>query len=63
MTYLIGLAAGLAVIGLAVACARDMDRRGHKGEMYAIAVLFVLPLGLVMWALDRRRPAPDRADG
>jgi hypothetical protein len=33
-----------------------MDRRGHKGEVYALAVLFVLPIGLVLWALDRRRP-------
>jgi hypothetical protein len=43
---------------LAVVCARDMDRRGHKGEMYAVAVLFVLPLGLLMWGLDARRPPP-----
>jgi hypothetical protein len=48
-------AVALIVVGLAVVAARDMDRRGHKGEMYALAVLFVPPVGLVLWALDRRR--------
>ncbi|MHB8663008.1 MAG: hypothetical protein ACYDH6_10025 [Acidimicrobiales bacterium] len=46
------------VVGLAVTAARDMDRRGRDGQVYAIAVLFVPPLGLAMWALDRRRSAP-----
>jgi hypothetical protein len=43
---------------LAVVSARDMDRRGHKGELYGVVTLFVLPVGLAMWALDRRRPPP-----
>ena len=46
----------LVVIAIAVVAARDMDRRGHKGEVYALAVLFVLPIGLALWAHDRRRP-------
>jgi hypothetical protein len=50
------IAVALIVVTLAVVAARDMDRRGHKGEVYALAVLFVLPVGLVLWALDRRRP-------
>jgi hypothetical protein len=45
---------------LAVVSARDMDRRGHKGELYGVVTLFVLPVGLAMWALDRRRPPPTR---
>lgn len=55
-----GVGAGylLASVLLAVLSARDMDRRGHKGELYGIVTLFVLPLGLAMWALDRRRPPP-----
>jgi len=63
MKYLVALVVALALVGLAVTCARDMDRRGHKGELYAIAVLFFLPLGLVMWALDARRPPPAPAGG
>jgi hypothetical protein len=51
------VAAGLVAV-LAVAAAKDMDRRGRDGQVYAIAVLFVLPVGLLMWALDRRRPVP-----
>ena len=58
MTYAIAAVVALAVIGLAIGAARDMDRRGRNGEVYAIAVLFVLPLGLAMWALDRRRSVP-----
>ena len=50
-----GIAAAV-VAAVAVLVARDMDRRGRNGEVYAVAVLFVLPLGLLMWALDRRRP-------
>ena len=61
MKYLVALVVALALITLAVVCARDMDRRGHKGELYAIAVLFFLPLGLLMWALDARRPPPAPA--
>jgi len=61
MKYLVGLVVALALVGLAIICARDMDRRGHKGELYAIAVLFFLPLGLLMWALDARRPPPAPA--
>jgi ABC-type spermidine/putrescine transport system permease subunit II len=45
------------VVTLAVLAARDMDRRGHNGEAYALAVLFVPPIGLLLWALDRRRPS------
>ena len=63
MKYLAALVAALALVGLAVVCARDMDRRGHKGELYGIAVLFFLPLGLLMWALDARRPPPAPAVG
>jgi hypothetical protein len=58
MKYLVALLVALALVALAVVCARDMDRRGHKGELYAIAVLFFLPLGLLMWVLDARRPPP-----
>jgi hypothetical protein len=61
MKYLVALVVALALVALAVVCARDMDRRGHKGELYAIAVLFFLPLGLLMWALDARRPPPAPA--
>ena len=61
MKYFVALVVALALVALAVVCARDMDRRGHKGELYAIAVLFFLPLGLLMWALDARRPPPAPA--
>lgn len=47
------------VVVLAVVVARDMDRHGRSGELYAVAILFVLPLGLLMWLLDRRRPLPS----
>jgi hypothetical protein len=46
----------LVVAVLAVWAARDMDRLGHHGEAYALAVLFLPPIGLVLWAHDRRRP-------
>ena len=58
MTALVVVAIAAIVVALAVVAARDMDRRGHKGEVYALAVLFVPPVGLLLWALDRRRPAP-----
>jgi hypothetical protein len=51
----VGLTYLAASVVLAVACARDMDRKGRNGELYAIVTLFVLPLGLGLWALDRRR--------
>jgi len=55
----IGVAYLAASVVLAVLCARDMGRRGRDGELYAVVVLFVLPLGLGLWALDRRaRAAP-----
>ena len=64
MTLLVGAIVAAVVAGIAVLAARDMDRRGRNGELYAVAVLFVLPLGLLMWALDRRRPpAPASPDG
>ena len=56
MAAALTIAVALIVVALAVVVARDMDHRGHKGEVYALAVLFVLPIGLVLWALDRRRP-------
>lgn len=56
MTLVVGGIAAAVVAGIAVLVARDMDRRGRNGEIYAVAVLFVLPLGLLMWGLDRRRP-------
>ncbi len=55
MIWILGGAAAAVVAMLAVFAARDMDRRGQDGQVYAIAVLFVLPLGLLMWALDHRR--------
>lgn len=56
-------AAYLAVsVLLAVLSARDMDRRGYQGEVYGVVTLFVLPLGLAMWALDRRRQPPPPAE-
>ena len=58
MVLTIGAAVAAAVVVLAVIVARDMDRRGRSGELYAVAILFVLPLGLLMWVLDRRRPLP-----
>jgi hypothetical protein len=54
----IGVAYLAASVLLAVLSARDMDRRGHHGEVYGVVTLFVLPLGLAMWALDRRRTPP-----
>ena len=57
MTLVVGGLVAAVVVGIAVLVARDMDRRGRNGELYAVAVLFVLPLGVLMWALDRRRPA------
>lgn len=56
MALVLGGIAAAVVAGLAMLVARDMDRRGRNGELYAVAILFVLPLGLLMWALDRRRP-------
>ena len=56
MAAAITVVIALVVVALAVAAARDMDRRGHKGEMYALVVLFVPPVGLALWAHDRRRP-------
>lgn len=56
MTLVVGGIVAAVVAGIAALVARDMDRRGRNGELYAVAVLFVLPLGLLMWALDRRRP-------
>lgn len=58
MTYIVGGAVAALIVVLAITAARDMDRRGRDGQVYAIAVLFVLPLGLLMWALDRRRRSP-----
>lgn len=63
VTLVVGAGVALAVVLLAVVIARDMDRRGRNGELYAVAVLFVLPLGLAMWALDRRRPPTVGAPG
>ncbi|GAC1363449.1 MAG: hypothetical protein NVSMB4_19820 [Acidimicrobiales bacterium] len=40
-----------------------MDRRGRNGELYAIVILFVFPIGLGLWALDRRRPLRAAAEG
>jgi len=56
VTLIVGGIVAAVVVGMAVLVARDMDGRGRNGELYAVAVLFVLPLGLLMWALDRRRP-------
>jgi hypothetical protein len=58
MKYAVAAAVAMIVVGLAVSAARDMDRRGRDGQLYAIAVLFVLPLGLLMWGLDHRRFRP-----
>ena len=59
----LGLGVGYLTLSVvtAVLCVRDMDRRGHAGELYGVVTLFVLPLGLGLWALDRRRSAPPRA--
>lgn len=54
----IGVAYLVASVALAAVCARDMARRGRDGELYAVVVLFVLPLGLGLWALDRRTRPP-----
>ena len=59
MVLAVGALVAALVALLAVIAARDMDRRGRSGELYAVAILFVLPLGLLMWALDRRRPLPS----
>ncbi len=58
------IAAGVAVLVIAVAAlaARDMDQRGRSGEVYAIAILFVFPLGVLMWALDHRRPPANEGE-
>ena len=56
MAAVVTVAIALIVVVLAVWAARDMDRLGHRGEAYALAVLFLLPVGLVLWAHDRRRP-------
>ena len=56
MVAAVTIAVALIVVALAVLAARDMDRRGHKGEVYALVVLFLPPVGLVLWAHDRRRP-------
>lgn len=61
MVLVAGAAVAAVVAGIALVAARDMDRRGRSGEVYAVAILFVLPLGLLMWALDRRRPPADPA--
>ncbi|GAC1540434.1 MAG: hypothetical protein NVS3B12_27360 [Acidimicrobiales bacterium] len=61
MLIVAGLAAALVIV-IAVVAARDMDRRGRNGELYAIVILFVLPVGLVLWALDRRRPVLAAAE-
>lgn len=58
MIWAVGVVIAGLVALLAVAAARDMDRRGRDGQVYAIAVLFVPPVGLLMWALDRRRSVP-----
>ena len=55
MVLVVTLVVALVVVGLAVWAARDMDRLGHRGEAYALAVLFLPPVGLVLWAHDRRR--------
>jgi hypothetical protein len=55
MALVVTVAVALVVVGLAVWAARDMDRLGHRGEAYALAVLFLPPVGLVLWAHDRRR--------
>jgi len=55
MALAVTLAVALVVVVLAVGAARDMDRLGHRGEAYALAVLFLPPVGLVLWAHDRRR--------
>ncbi len=56
MAAIVTVVIALVVVALAVLAARDMDRLGHKGEAYALAVLFIPPIGLVLWAHDRRRP-------
>ena len=55
MALAVTLAVALVVVVLAVCAARDMDRLGHRGEAYALAVLVLPPVGLVLWAHDRRR--------
>ena len=37
--------------------ALDMDARGKAGWAYGLTTLFLPPLGLALWALDRDRPA------
>jgi hypothetical protein len=43
------------LLGLAWLAARDMASRGRTGDVYAVLVIFLPPLGLLAWALDRRR--------
>jgi hypothetical protein len=37
--------------------ALDMDARGKSGWVYGVMTLFVPPLGIGIWLLDRNRPA------
>lgn len=48
-------AAVASVPMLAVRAAREMDGLGRDGRMYGLLVLVVPPIGLLIWALDRRR--------
>ena len=40
--------------------ARDMDRRGQDGRVYGLLTFLLLPIGLVVWVVQRsRHPVPD----
>lgn len=48
------------LLALALVAHRDMTARGRQGDQYAALIVFLLPVGLLVWALDRRRsPKPD----
>jgi len=50
LAILIGIPLGLM---FCTVVARDMDSRGLDGRLYGALTLFLLPLGLALWAYKR----------
>lgn len=54
---LLGFAVGIPLwLFTATAAARDVDRRGGNGRLVGVALVVVLPLGVVLWLAERRQP-------
>lgn len=55
VTFVVAIVLLPFLLGVAWLAARDMKSRGRTGDVYATLVIFLPPVGLLAWALDRRR--------